>query len=263
MDITILISLLIGFSALILGFTLEGGALTSLLQPTAALIVFGGTLGAVGISFPAQSLKKIPKLFKIAFTRKNNNLDETIDFFRNLSFNVRKHGILILENYLADTQLDPFIKKGLQLVVDGTNPDIVRSILTRKLEQTSSRHDDGIEVFLSAGGYAPTMGIIGTVLGLVQILGSLSDPSSLGSKIALAFIATLYGIGSANLIWLPIANKLRELDKIEIKEKEMIIEGILLIQEKTNTNILVDNLESFIPSKAEKSLKQEQLNNEF
>lgn len=259
MDITTILSLLIAFAALILGFTIEGGAITSLLKPTAALIVFGGTIGAVGAAFPGRTLKKVPKILKIAFIRKPDNLQENIDFFKNLSINVRKHGILVLENYLADTELDPFIKKGLQLVVDGTNPDVVRSILTRKLEQISSRHDEGIEVFTAAGGYAPTMGIIGTVLGLVQILGNLSDPTELGTKISLAFIATLYGIASANLLWLPIANKLKELDKIEITEREMIIEGILLIQEKTNTNILVDNLECFLPAPKEAPTLEEEL----
>lgn len=258
MDLTIIISLIIAFSTLILGFTLDGGVLTALLNPTAALIVFGGTIGAVGISFPNHTLKKVPVLLKIAFRKKPQDIQEHIDFFRDLSIKVRKHGILILENYLEDETINPFIKKGLQLVVDGTDPDIVENILKRKIDQIASRHDDGINLFSSAGGYSPTMGIIGTVLGLVQILGNLTNPSELGTKISMAFIATLYGIASANLIWIPISNKLKELDKIEMTEYELIIEGILLIQEKTNTNILVDNLECFLPvSKEKKTLEQE------
>lgn len=258
MDLTIIISLIIAFSTLILGFTLEGGVFTALLKPTAALIVFGGTIGAVGISFPNHTLKKVPVLLKIAFTKKPHNIQEHIDFFRDLSIKVRKHGILVLENYLEDGEINPFIKKGLQLVVDGTDPDVIKSILNRKIEQIASRHDEGIELFSSAGGYAPTMGIIGTVLGLVQILGNLTNPSELGTKISMAFIATLYGIASANLIWLPIANKLKELDKIEMTEYELMRDGILLIQEKVNTNILVDNLECFLPvSKEKKTLKEE------
>lgn len=141
------------------------------------------------------------------------------------------------------------MQKGFQLVVDGVEGTIVKSILETRLEQIIKRHEDGISMLQSAGGYAPTMGIIGTVMGLVQVVGNLSDPTSLGPKIASAFMATLYGIASANILWLPIANKLRVLNEKEINEKEMIIEAILLIQEGINPNTLETKLEGFLDKK--------------
>lgn len=132
------------------------------------------------------------------------------------------------------------------MIVDGVNPDIIKSSLETRLEQISERHHQGIAIFEAAGGYAPTMGIIGTVMGLVQVLGSLDDPDELGPKIAVAFIATLYGIATANLIWLPIANKLKALNDEEIIEKEMCIEALLLIQEGVSPTAIISKLEGYL-----------------
>ena len=151
-----------------------------------------------------------------------------------------------MEGEFSKNEVDPFIKKGFQLVVDGTEQSTIQSILETKLEQIVQRHEEGIEMFTAAGGYAPTMGIIGTVMGLVQVVGNLSDPTALGPKIASAFMATLYGISSANLFWLPIATKLKMLNKEEGNEKEMMIEAILLIQQGANPNTLVSKLEGFL-----------------
>lgn len=172
-------------------------------------------------------------------------------FIRGLSGRTRREGLLILESELNKSNVDRFTKKGLQLVVDGVEQSLIKSILETRLEQISERHESGIEVFMSAGGYAPTMGIIGTVMGLVQVVSNLSDPTVLGPKIAAAFMATLYGIATANIFCLPIANKLKMLNKEEIIEKEMIIEAILLIQQGANTNTLVSKLEGFLDSRTE------------
>ncbi|SFD45140.1 flagellar motor protein [Clostridium uliginosum] len=258
MDIIIIISLLFAFASVILGFILEGGTVTALLQLTAAIIVFGGTIGAVGISFPGDVLKKFPKVASIAFKKRENKIQENINYFKYVSTKTRKEGLLTLEAELSTSQIDPFIKKGLQMVVDGTEQSIVESILETKLEQISERHEAGIELFTAAGGYAPTMGIIGTVMGLVQVVGNLSNPTELGPKIASAFMATLYGIATANILWLPIANKLKMLNRQEINEKQMIIEAILLIQQGSNPNTLVSKLEGFLTEDQAKVFEKDQ-----
>lgn len=257
MDIVILGGLVIAFVSLIVGFLLEGGAITALLQLSAAIIVFGGTIGAVAVSFPGDVLKKFPKVIKIAFQKRESNIAKNIVYFKNISTKTRKEGLLSIEAEISEGNVDPFIKQGLQLVVDGIEQSTVESIMETKLEQIVERHEDGMELFSAAGGYAPTMGIIGTVMGLVQVVSNLSDPTVLGPKIASAFMATLYGIGSANLFWLPIANKLKMLDKQEINEKQMIIEAILLIQQGVNPNTLVSKLEGFLEDGNENLLKDD------
>lgn len=246
MDIITILSVLFAFVCIIVGFIIEGGQPLALIQPTAALIVIGGTLGAVGISFPSDTLKKIPKVLSIAFRKKDNNFDYLITYFKQVSIKSRKDGLLSLDSELSDEDLDPFIKKGLQMVVDGIDPQSVKSILETKLEQLSERHEDCIEMFTAAGGYAPTMGIVGTITSLVIILGNLKDIASMGEKIAIAFIATLYGLATANLFWLPIASKLKEINKKEVVEKELIIEAVLLIQEGVNPNTLVSKLAGYL-----------------
>ncbi|GFZ32469.1 chemotaxis protein MotA [Clostridium zeae] len=249
MDIGIIIGIVIGFGSLIFAFIEEGGSPLMLVAFSAAVIVFGGTIGAVAISFPTSKLKNIGKIIKVAFINRKVNTKEQIEFFKELSTKTRKNGLLSIEGDLSNSEMDPFIKKGLQMVVDGVEPSTIKGILETKLEQMSERHHDGAGIFDAAGGFSPTMGIIGTVMGLVQVLSNLDDPSTLGPKIAVAFIATLYGVGTANLLWLPIANKLKALDKEEILEKEMSIEAIMLIQEGANPNTLVAKLEGFLTDK--------------
>ncbi|MCI1944892.1 flagellar motor protein [Clostridium luticellarii] len=247
MDISVIIFLFLGIISVVAGYMMEGGQATALLGATAAVIVFGGTIGATGLSFPMDILKRIPKMLKVLFSPRKTDLPVLISYFKDVSYKTRKNGLLSLEGEISnDPNLDPFIKKGLQLVVDGVDPQAVRSILELELDSTSERHKNGSDVFESAGGYAPTMGIVGTVMGLVHVLGNLEDTSTLGPKIAVAFLATLYGIGSANLLWLPIANRLKQADEKEVKEKTLIIEGILYIQEGINPNTIAEKLKSFL-----------------
>lgn len=246
MDIVTIGFLLFGFLIMIISFILEGGHLMALLAPTAAMIVFGGTIGAIGVSFTSSTLKKLPKIFGVLFKKHDRSLVKLIIYFKEIAYKTRKDGILSLENDLSDKNMDPFIKKGLQLIVDGTDPQVVKGVLELDLEASSERHKEGAAVFEAAGGFSPTMGIIGTVMGLVHVLGSLEDPSSLGPKIAVAFIATLYGVGFANLAWLPIASKLKALDNEEFKEKNLIIEAIIAIQEGINPNTIAEKLKGFL-----------------
>lgn len=247
MDISVIIFIIVGMGSVILGFLLEGGQITALLLLPPALIVFGGTAGAVGLTFPGEILKRLPGMLKVIIKPRKIDLPALVEYFRDVSYKTRKNGLLSLEGEISsDPNLDPFIKKGLQLVVDGVDPQAVRSILELELESTSERHRKGAAIFEQAGGYSPTLGIIGTVMGLVHILADLSDPNALGPKIASGFIATLYGLSSANLMFLPIATRLRVLDEKEFEERSLIIEGILYIQEGINPNTIAEKLKGFL-----------------
>ncbi|MBV7275417.1 flagellar motor protein [Clostridium sp. PL3] len=247
MDIFVIIFIIAGFGSIIAGFIIEKGVLTALFLMAPAVIVFGGTAGAVGLTFPIDILKRLPGIIKITINPKKIDLPALVAYFKDVSYKTRKNGLLSLEGEISsDPNLDPFIKKGLQLVVDGVDPQAVRSILELELESTSERHRKGAAIFEQAGGYAPTLGIIGTVMGLVHILADLSDPNSLGPKIASGFLATLYGLSSANLLFLPIGNRLKALDEKEFSEKSLIIEGILYIQEGINPNTIAEKLKGFL-----------------
>lgn len=247
MDVSVIIFIILGMGSVVAGFLLEGGHIGALLLTAPALIVFGGTAGAVGLTFPLEILKRLPGMIRTIIKPKNIDLPGLVAYFKDVSYKTRKNGLLSLEGEISsDPNLDPFIKKGLQLVVDGVDPQAVRSILELELESTSERHRKGAAIFEQAGGFSPTLGIIGTVMGLVHILADLSDPNSLGPKIASGFIATLYGLSSANLIFLPIATRLKVLDEKEFVEKSLIIEGILYIQEGINPNTIAEKLKGFL-----------------
>ncbi len=247
MDIVTLISLIFSFAALILAFIFDGGTVSALLKPTAALIVFGGTFGAVGISFPAKRLAKIPKLFLIAFKNKKDDRQRLLQYFLQVTNTVRKDGLLSLEREIENSEYnDEFLKSGFELVTDASDAENLRHTLETKISNMEERHSKGISIFEAAGGYAPTMGVLGTVMGLVHVLGDLSNPEELGGKIAVAFIATLYGVGSANLIWLPIANKLKELDSDEVVTKYMMLDGIILLHNGSNPAIMEEHLKGYL-----------------
>lgn len=247
MDISVIVFIIVGLGSIVGGFIIEKGVLSALFLLAPAIIVFGGTAGAVGVTFPLEILKRLPGIIKVIINPKKIDLPELVAYFKDVSYKTRKNGLLSLEGEISnDPNLDPFIKKGLQLVVDGVDPQAVRSILELELESTSDRHRKGAAIFEQAGGYSPTLGIIGTVMGLVHILADLSDPNTLGPKIASGFIATLYGLASANLIFLPLATRLKGLDEKEFSEKSLIIEGILYIQEGINPNTIAEKLKGFL-----------------
>ncbi|MEW6698037.1 MAG: flagellar motor protein [Bacillota bacterium] len=245
MDIMTPVGLIFGVTCLIVGFLLEGGHVSALVAPTAFIIVIGGTVGATVVAFSTSEVLSVPNLIKTAISKKLPDITETINLIVELSEKARREGLLYLDSQL-DTIEDPFLRKAMQLVVDGTDPEMVRSILETEVYASYERHQTGVHIFESAGGYAPTMGIIGTVMGLVHVLGNLSDPDSLGPAIAMAFIATLYGVASANVFWLPIGAKLKNLSKKELILREMMIEGILALQAGYNPTIIRERLNAFI-----------------
>ncbi|MFZ5644514.1 MAG: flagellar motor protein [Bacillota bacterium] len=256
MDLPLILGLVLGVFSLAGGFLLEGGHLTALLKPTAAIIVFGGTIGATMISFSLEEIKNVPRLFKIALSPKQQEPAEVIDLIVSLADEARREGLLYLENRL-DAIDDQFLRKGVQLVVDGTDPELVRSIMEVELFAIEERHHVGSAIFETAGGYAPTMGIIGTVMGLVHVLGNMSDPSSLGPAIAVAFMATLYGVGSANVLFLPMGAKLANLSKKETTLRMLMIEGIVSLQAGYNPILIRERLSAFLNPVTRQKEKEE------
>ncbi|MDR3541415.1 MAG: flagellar motor protein [Desulfosporosinus sp.] len=247
MDLSTILGILLGFGALIAGFMMEGGSLGALGQLSAAVVVFGGTAGAIMTSFPLSELKKFPQWIKTAFTAQSFGTAEAYETLVRFAEKARREGLLSLEQDL-ETVTDRFTRSGMQLVIDGTDPEITREILESNIAVLEKRHKVGISVFEAAGGFGPTMGIIGTVMGLVMVLGNLSDAAKLSESIAAAFIATLYGVSSANLLWLPIASKLKMKDKAEVASMEMVLDGILSIQAGENPSILKEKLRTHVGS---------------
>lgn len=248
MEISTPIGLVLAFGSLLLSMILEGGNPTSLINVPAMVIVFGGTFGAALISFPLATFLRLPGLLGQSFQAYKGDPKSYIELFVNLADQARREGLLSLESE-AEKIDDPFIKKGVMLVVDGIDPAVVREVLETDTHLVSQRHKGGYSMLEAMGGFAPTMGIIGTVLGLINVLSRLSNPDELGHSIAGAFIATLYGIASANLIWLPIGNKLKGKSGREIEVRELVIEGILSVQAGDNPRIVRDKLESFLAPK--------------
>lgn len=239
------IGLLIGFVSLVAGFMMEGGTIMALLQPTAALIVFGATIGATVASFSMEELRTFPQLLRIIFTQDKVDEKELVEQIVHLTDKARREGLLYLENYFEEIK-DPYFKKGIQLIVDGAEPELIKSILETEIYSLEYRHKLGSDIFDVAGGYAPTMGIIGTVMGLIHVLGNITTPEGLGPAIAMAFMATLYGVGSANVIYFPLGAKLRLLSKKEVMNKEMILDGILSLQAGYNPILIRERLVSFL-----------------
>ena len=209
MDLATLLGIIIGFGALLGSVIMEGGEIMSLASPSAALIVFGGTLGASLISFPLETVTILPKLLAKAFTQKPLDIIAIMQNLITLAEKARREGLLSLEEE-SRAITDEFFRRGVMLVVDGTDPELVQTILETDLMLMERRHEAAYGMLEAMGGYAPTMGIIGTVMGLVHVLGNLENPSELGPAIAVAFIATLYGVSTANLLWLPLGSKLKK-----------------------------------------------------
>ena len=242
-----IIFLIVGFGSLVFAYWFEGGHLAGLLVLTAAIIVFGGTFGALGLSYPFSELKRLPGIIRVAFGGAQSEMIGQVFKFVDQASIARREGVLALERMIEDDpDLDELTRIGMRLVVDGVDPEVVREIMEAHVETVSERHTAGAEMLEAAGGFAPTMGIIGTVMGLVHVLGGLSDPGNLGPSIAVAFIATLYGVASANLLWLPLANKLKSLDRLERHDLMLKAEGVMLIAKGANPRIVEEKLRMYL-----------------
>jgi chemotaxis protein MotA len=246
-DLSAVLGVPLGIGCILVGQVLEGGTLHSMLQVTAAVIVFGGTFGATLISFSMPELKQAFRSLGTVFYETDSPTEEIIATITRFAVKARKDGIMSLEDDVEQLD-DPFLRRGLGLAVDGTNPTTLRAMLEAESVSRDDLDEAPARVFEAAGGYAPTIGILGAVLGLIHVMENLSDPAKLGAGIAVAFVATVYGVGSANLIFLPIAAKLRARADRSAKRREVVLEGILAIQEGQNPRLIDQKLHGLLGS---------------
>lgn len=245
MDRASIFGILLGIAAVAGGNVLEGGKIGSILQPTAALIVFGGTAGAVLLSFPVSDVLKALGALKTVFFGKAPDAEEVIGDIMRYSHASRRRGFVALEDELGAVA-DPFFRKALTLALDGMLPKFLVETMEREIATFEDEQRRTARVFETAGGFAPTIGIIGAVLGLIQVMENLAEPARLGAGIAVAFVATIYGVGSANLVLLPMARKLTVRMNRELAVRQMIIEGVVGIQAGVNPHYLEARLRAFV-----------------
>ncbi|MBK7141024.1 MAG: flagellar motor protein [bacterium] len=245
MDLATLIGLILAFGAVVGSFVMEGGHLDAIFLFPPMLIVIGGTLGATIVTTSFGTVLQVPTYLRLAFFGHSHRLTESIDMIVRLAEKARREGILGLDAHIKDFR-DPFFRKALQLVVDGTEVTALREILETEIAYMEERHKKGIAFFQKAGGFAPTLGILGTVLGLIHTLGNTSDASKMATSIAAAFIATLWGVGLANLFFLPVSDKLRLRHEEEMIHLELVVEGMAAIQSGENPRNIRTRLLAFI-----------------
>ena len=245
MDLATLLGIVIALAGILVGQAIEGGSVLQILQPTAALIVFGGTLGATMIGFPMSTLKQaaadLLHIFKEDDIKPNEVIDEVIKFTNK----ARREGIISLEKDAVSVK-DDFFKKSIMMAVDGSEPKELRQTMEVELQYMEERGEQPAKVYEAAGGYAPTIGIIGAVLGLIQVMQHLDNIEEVGKGIAVAFVATIYGVASANIFFLPAAGKLKLKHRKRMIIKEMMLEGTLGILEGQNPRLIETKLTSFL-----------------
>jgi chemotaxis protein MotA len=245
-DIATILGIVIAIGSILGGQALEGGHAGSIMQLTAFIIVIGGTFGAICVQNPLPVVIRALGALSLALSSPRHDTKVIITSILDLANISRKQGLLALEAKLKDIP-DPFFRKGIQLIVDGTDPKVVHEILEIEVEHHEEEGVVAAKVWEAAGGYAPTVGILGAVLGLIHVMENLADPSKLGGGIAVAFVATVYGVGAANLFFLPIANKIKLKLKEEAGFRNMLIMGLVGLAHGENPRLLQEKLESFLP----------------
>jgi chemotaxis protein MotA len=244
------IGMLIALGALLLADVLDGGSPAAFLNPSAIILIFGATFGATMASTSPKQFMTLPKLLGLAMKPRTSDMEGIREMLIRFAERARREGLLALESDVEAVG-DPFIRHGLQMVIDGLEPDTVEEILEIEIEAMQARHMKGIDMLAKMGGFAPTIGVIGTVMGLVNVLANLADPSGLGESIATAFIATLFGVGTANILWLPLANNLKTKNEAETRERRLALAAILAIQAGDNPRIVAQKLRAHAgPDKA-------------
>jgi len=245
MDIATVLGVISAFG-LVLVAIFMGGGLGLFINIPALMIVVGGTLGATMINYPLKEVLGVLKVVQKAFFTKNIPIDELIKKFLDFARKSRKEGILSLEGDIKEVS-DEFLKRGVQLSIDGLEPQEINNLLETELDFLRSRHQLGAEIFTTMGTYAPALGMIGTLIGLVQMLKSMDDPSTIGPAMAVALLTTFYGSVMANIVCMPIAGKLRTRSKEETLTKEMTIQGVISLSNGDNPRILEQKLYAFVP----------------
>lgn len=245
-ELSSIVGMVLGLSAITIGMVLKGASLSALLNPAAIMIIFVGTAASLFNGFPMAQMKEFPLLIKKLFQeQKLMPKMQLLELFVHLSQTARREGLLALEGQIGDIE-DPFLKNGMNMMIDGMDPDFIRDVLEAEVETMEERHRNGALMFSQAGMYAPTLGVLGAVIGLVAALGNLDDIEKLGHSIAAAFIATLFGIFTGYVIWHPFANKMKLLSKKEVAIKRIIIEGILSLQAGDSPVAVEAKLKAFL-----------------
>lgn len=248
MDIFLLIGIILGLISVIVGMIVKGANVMVLLNPAAAIIIFVGIIAAVINSYPGKDIKNIPKLFGILFKNKNDDAGEMIAQIVEMASIARRDGLLSLESNVQELE-SPFLKKGLEMVVDGLPPEQVQEIMENEITGIEDRHKIGIEIFKTAGTSSPTLGVLGAVIGLIGALGNLNDVEALGHMISAAFVATLYGIFFGYVLFIPFSNRLKIKSEREIFQMSIIIEGVLAIQAGNSPKAIEKKLYSLLAPK--------------
>lgn len=245
MDYVSIIGLSLGIIAIVGGQALEGGHVGSLIQFTAFIIVIGGTVGAVMLQSSLRVFLDGLAMLKWVFVPPQHVPNQILNMLLDCSQQARRGGLLALEP-MIDRQKDLFQRRGLQMLVDGAEPEVLRDTLELELSAFEHHRQEAAKIWMAAGGYAPTIGILGAVMGLIHVMENLSDPSKLGAGIAVAFVATIYGVGSANLMFLPVANKLKYHINKQVAQREMFIEGLICIANGENPRIIEAKLQGYL-----------------
>ena len=258
LDLASIIGIVVGILAILVGQSLEGGHVGSILQPTAAFIVLGGTFGACLLQYKMSvvfvSLKAIVKVF---WDPKANNREVIREIIR-LAYKARKEGVIALEKDVEQIE-DRFLKRALTMAMDGIEPKVLRDTMELEIANIEDEAEKPIKFWQSAGGYSPTIGILAAVLGLINVMEHLTDPSRIGSGIAVAFVATVYGVGLANLLYLPISGKLKMKVQLQLITKEIMLVGVIGILEGENPRLIEDKLRSYLtPSEQEEAQKKDE-----
>ncbi len=258
MEKSTVIGLGLGLTAVLTGMILKGASLSYLNNPAAIMIIIVGTIASVCMAFPMNDLKKVGKLFKIIFTKqKLIDRRELIALFMEWAMITRREGLLALESRVEEVK-DPFLRNGMRMIIDGNDQEFVRDVLLEDIAAMEERHRAGAQIFTQAGTYAPTLGVLGAVVGLVAALANLQDLEQLAHAVASAFIATLLGIFTGYVLWHPMANKLKRLSKNEAELKLMMVEGLLSIQSGVSTIAIQHKLSVFLtPTERERLNEKE------
>src|SRR3954471_5397120 len=249
MDPATALGILLSLGAIFGSMVMEGGNPAGLFLPAPMILVFGGTIGAAMAGSLMHDVKATPKHLMRAVKQKASAPGASVETIVALATRARREGLLALEGEVAAVE-DPFLRRALEMAVDGTDSDELAEILGAEIDAKRAADHGAAKFFHDMGGYSPTVGIIGTVIGLVHVLGDLQDPASLGGKIASAFVATLWGVMAANIFWFPLANRLKRIAEAEAEEMELALEGVMAIQAGNNPRLIAQKLQSMLPARA-------------
>ncbi|MBR2922673.1 MAG: flagellar motor stator protein MotA [Alphaproteobacteria bacterium] len=257
MEKSTIIGLVGGITSVTVGMALKGADPHALINPAAFLIIFAGTAAAIFNAFPMSDLKRVPKLFKLLFSgQRLVSKQEILELFVATAKASKQEGVMAIEKKANDVA-DPFIRTAMTMVADGFNAEFIYNVIDAEIKQMEERHRSGAQFFAQCGMYAPTLGVLGAVIGLIAALGNLSDIDQLGHSIAAAFVATLLGIFTGYVCWHPFANKLKQMNAQEVEIKRMVLEGVLALQEGASSIAIESRLQAYIPLAERKSTRDE------